>query len=513
MAKNIIICSDGTGNSTIKARGTNVFKLFEAVDLHNTQEQVAIYDDGVGTNSIKFLRLLGGALGFGLAFNVRQLYIALIRVYKPGDKIYLFGFSRGAFTVRFLAGLINTVGIIDINHKDIDSDAELKARAYQAFREYHHENRATLEYVYGPIMNMFNYILGVVFTHFYWAKGAEVFRNKYSVKYAKEENPIHFIGVWDTVSAVGLPFRDLSGWLNKFVYHFTFSNYRLNPFIKNAYHALAIDDQRKTFHPFLWDKSAIENENEDEKQALEKQNMEQVWFSGVHANVGGGYPKQGLSLVALNWMIRKAESCGLVFVDEDKKQFFSHQNVNDKLYDSRSGINFIYRYAPRDIDQQCRKYNIPVLIHASVFNRILRGTEGYAPGNIPAEFELIDSTEEQCQWTDVSQNMKAELNGQTTILNRVNNLLLARKWLNMFFILTLLYLVYRTLPDDICQKGFTGVVGFFLSDGFTNGMISQHWSIYAVLALSFILSITAKRNMQRRFSEFWYNLIRKYKIN
>lgn len=512
MAKNIIICSDGTGNKSIKDRGTNVFKLYEAVDLHNTIEQVAIYDDGVGTNSIKFLRLLGGALGIGLSRNVRQLYIALARVYQPGDKIYLFGFSRGAFTVRFLAGLINAVGIIDIKHKAIDSDAELKARAYQAFREYHQQNRATLEHIYGPIVDVFKTLLGIIFTRFYWAKGAKAFREEYSVAYSKEENPVHFIGVWDTVSAVGLPFRDFSDWLNDFVYHFTFSNYYLNPYIKHACHALSIDDQRKTFHPYLWNQKPITNEPREEKQAREQQNLEQVWFSGVHANVGGGYPKQGLSLVALDWMIRKAEDCGLKFVDGDKNLFVAHKNVNDKLYDSRAGINFIYRFAPRDIFKQCDKFGIPVRIHASVFNRILRGTEGYAPGNIPAKFELVDSTEEKCRMTDVSQNMQAELKEGTSLLCRVSNLLLARKWLNILFIFSLLYLVYRALPGDLCQRGFTGIIGFFFSNEFTSSLLSlQYWKIYSVLALSFFLSLAAKQTMHTRFSEFWYALIRKYK--
>src|SRR5512139_3212303 len=119
MAKNIVICSDGTGNSTIKGRGTNVFKLFEAVDVNGHQRdarltpQVTFYDDGVGTENFKPLQLAGGAFGWGLSRNVRQLYKELARVYDPGDSIFLFGFSRGAFTVRSLVGLIATCGLLD----------------------------------------------------------------------------------------------------------------------------------------------------------------------------------------------------------------------------------------------------------------------------------------------------------------------------------------------------------------------------------------------------------------
>ena len=120
--KNIIICSDGTGNTANKGRGTNVFKLFEAVDLTRPNHpkdglpQVAIYDDGVGTERLKFLKILGGAFGWGLGRNVKQLYTDLARTYSPDDGIFLFGFSRGAFTVRTLAGLIDTYGIP--NHEE-----------------------------------------------------------------------------------------------------------------------------------------------------------------------------------------------------------------------------------------------------------------------------------------------------------------------------------------------------------------------------------------------------------
>src|SRR5580698_9592644 len=112
MPKNIVICSDGTGNTAIKGRGTNVFKLYEAVDLNGHHSnpslvpQIAIYDDDVGNEDFRPFKLFAGITGFGLARNLRLLYKSLVRVYDPGDSIFLFGFSRGAFTVRALAGLI-----------------------------------------------------------------------------------------------------------------------------------------------------------------------------------------------------------------------------------------------------------------------------------------------------------------------------------------------------------------------------------------------------------------------
>src|SRR5512138_2215327 len=137
--KNIVICSDGTGNTAIKGRGTNVFKIFEAVDIYGhwtnpaLRPQVAIYDDGVGTESFKPLRLLSGAFGWGLGRNIRQLYTELVRVYEPGDSIYLFGFSRGAFTVRSLAGFIGICGILD---RAKLGDGDVRVRVEEAYRAY-----------------------------------------------------------------------------------------------------------------------------------------------------------------------------------------------------------------------------------------------------------------------------------------------------------------------------------------------------------------------------------------
>ena len=140
MPKNIVLCSDGTGNSALKGRGTNVFKIYEAIDLNGhkfdrkLQPQVAFYDDGVGTESLQLLKTLGGAFGWGLSRNVRELYTALANCYEPGDHIFLFGFSRGAFTIRQLAGFIIGCGIID--GMQWKTDAELKKLVHKAFRKY-----------------------------------------------------------------------------------------------------------------------------------------------------------------------------------------------------------------------------------------------------------------------------------------------------------------------------------------------------------------------------------------
>src|SRR5438128_710023 len=128
MPKNIILCSDGTGNIGGKAEGTNVWRLFLAVDQSkpadpNQREQIAFYDDGVGTQSFKLFRLIGGAFGWGISYNIERLYGFLIQNYEPGDDIYLFGFSRGAFTVRVLADLISLCGIAKKKEKQAGNPA------------------------------------------------------------------------------------------------------------------------------------------------------------------------------------------------------------------------------------------------------------------------------------------------------------------------------------------------------------------------------------------------------
>ena len=143
--KRIVLCSDGTGNTVMKGRGTNVFKLYEAVDLTGhkytdppSTQQIGFYGDGIGTAQNKLVKTLSGIVGFGLSRNVRDLYIDLCRVYEPGDEIYLFGFSRGAHTVRVLAGFILECGVIKDAASLPDHDLEkLIKKGYRTYRKRH----------------------------------------------------------------------------------------------------------------------------------------------------------------------------------------------------------------------------------------------------------------------------------------------------------------------------------------------------------------------------------------
>lgn len=366
--KNIVICSDGTGNSSVKGRGTNVFKLFEAIDLNGHRSdpklttQVAFYDDGVGTENFKPLKVFAGATGFGLSRNVKQLYKELVRIYDPGDRIFLFGFSRGAFTARTLSGLITTCGILDA--RKLNTASSLEKRVRKAYKIYRRKYRTELA----------KRFLGKPDP----AKTAKFKRDHCVPKDPK----IAFLGVWDTVDAVGLPFH-LSDFINLTIYRFKFPDRTLNKSVERACHALSVDDQRHSFHPLLW---CLEPGDEER--------IEQVWFAGAHSNVGGGYPKQGMSLVALDWMIRKAaekagDNFGLRVLPSDHASFHEHANVDDKLYDPRAGLGIFYRWKPRDIATMCRENNAKPAIHLSVLERIAHGTEDYAPGNLAGNATVV----------------------------------------------------------------------------------------------------------------------------
>ena len=330
MPKNIIICSDGTGNTAVKGRGTNVFKLYEAVDVaghlsdSSNYEQVAIYDDGVGTQKLKLIRVLAGAFGFGLARNVRQLYAELVRCYSKGDHIYVFGFSRGAFTARTLAGFIDHAGILNptgLSSQDLNSVVGDLYRAYRKARP------AVLERVTTPLTRGFRWL---------WRQLRPLPGYGFH-----GERTIKFVGVWDTVDAVGFPIPGIAWIWNHLVHRFKFTGRARPDCVQKACHALAIDEARASFEIFLW---------QDDPR------VEQVWFAGVHSNVGGGYPKQGMSLVALDWMMSHAENeseGSLRFGEGLRAQYHDAINVHDNLYDSRSGPAIYYRYGPRDVAAIC----------------------------------------------------------------------------------------------------------------------------------------------------------------
>ncbi|WP_316366526.1 DUF2235 domain-containing protein [Candidatus Thiodiazotropha sp. CDECU1] len=379
MARKLVLCSDGTGNSGSKARGTNVWRFYKAIDTDPTLDQLTFYQDGVGTQNFKLFRLLGGAFGFGLKANILEMYHFLVHNYRPGDHIYLLGFSRGAFTVRALAYMVTVCGVVKA-HGDPD---ETQARIDGAMKRYLQWRKEIRKFdkpeKSSPALRQAEKLTLEQLVRAYRELSHKPFTE---VVEAQEKEPakgipdddlayrpvIRFIGVWDSVDAIGLPIDELTEFLD-WLFKFRFYSYDRYPIAGCNYHALSLDDERHTFHPLMWDESL----------RVSGQKIEQVWFSGVHSNVGGGYAKDEMAYVSLDWMMQKAQDCGLKLLKSARTEASEQANVTGKIYDSRAGLASYYRYKPRQVDEICTEANTPVLVHESVFDRIKQVTEDYAP--------------------------------------------------------------------------------------------------------------------------------------
>ena len=463
---NIVLASDGTGNAAGKGNNTNVWRICQALDRHESKsansgrrEQIYFYDDGVGTESFKPLRLLTGALGIGLSRNIKQLYMSLVRAYEPGDRLYLFGFSRGAFTIRSLAGLISRCGIVDRRHAACSSEEALREqvdRAFDLYRQSHYGNDASLA-------SAFKQEFGVTVPD---ASSVEA-----------KDIPIQFIGVWDTVGAVGVPFDGLR-WLVDRVFPLKFHDQGLSDRVMRACHALAIDDERKTFHPTLWDEG-------------DHPNVHQVWFTGMHSNVGGGYPRQGLAHISLYWMMEQAQIEGLRFYPEAVREARNRSNALAKLYDSRSGLSAYYRYKPRDIRKLCQDHCKGKLrLHESVVDRVLSFSTGYLPANLPldgsttVDIEPDSGKGEASRASSLRKGLIAAAGGWTSGQPEVDRIIGHRIWLYRALLAATLCLGFVTLyallahdpeaaGDPVSGIGRFGKAVLWFLDPFTPGILDE----------------------------------------
>lgn len=297
MARQLVICLDGTWNKPGQedegvSTETNVLKLSEA--LAKLPDQIVGYFRGVGTDRRE--KVTGGAFGWGLFDQIKDGYRSLREQFQPGDQIYVFGFSRGAYSARSLAGMILRCGIIK---RDVDPD----------FPDMGTDLLTTQQDG--------NLRMDVVDRVFALYKRAYDVRNRPEVERFKQQycydTAVRFVGVWDTVGALGIP-DGIVPILEKFdqaldARLYGFLDTDLNPRVEAAYHAVAIDEHRKPFLPTLWTdpKSAPARVN------VAGSNVEQTWFVGAHSNVGGGYADCGLSDIALKWMIDRAAKNGLNF--------------------------------------------------------------------------------------------------------------------------------------------------------------------------------------------------------
>lgn len=366
--RNLVVFCDGTNNQ-FGEHNTNVIRLL-AASARDAQQQLAFYDPGVGTFaatgaltpiSRRVTQLLGSAFGFGLTRNVGLCYDFLMQHYRPGDRIYLFGFSRGAYTARVLAALIHVCGLLRTYNPNL---AEYAMRLFrrEAVQAKKRNDRAEADaHVYRRLHLPL----------------CEQFRDTFSIT-----PPIHFLGVWDTVSSVGSIY-------NPFKLPYT----RWNPSVRTVRHAVSIDERRKFFRTNLWSSSNTDTD------------VKQIWFVGAHADVGGGYPRteSGLAKIALAWMMDEAQACGLQLDPAQRAQVLAdpppdalgpmHDALDrlgwklaqwaprrEWLRDAASGRYMPHwRFSPRPLPRFIEE---GATIHSSVFRR-MRDDPGYRPPNLP----------------------------------------------------------------------------------------------------------------------------------
>lgn len=356
MPKNIVICCDGTGNQ-FGAQNSNVVKLYEALVTDSTQ--IAYYHPGVGTMGARnaltrisqwWTRILGLAFGYGISENVADAYQFLMENFVPGDDVYVFGFSRGAYTSRALCGLLHAVGLLTRG------------------------NEALIPYAIRMIKSK-NPDFQV----------AADFKTTFS----RECKP-HFVGVWDTVSSVG--------WVYEAV-HFPFTKATHNPDLQIVRHALSIDERRAFFRQNLF------GEPHDSEQ-----DVVEVWFAGVHSDVGGSYPasESQLSQIALRWMLCEGERAGLRIDARRKADLLGGRSPNvtpdpttKNLHRSLKSWWWIAELWPKVIHVQTalgtwrksirvnlgRRRLIPSdpLVHESVGQRLSSTGLAYNPTNLPQQ--------------------------------------------------------------------------------------------------------------------------------
>lgn len=276
--KRLIVCCDGTWKAESSSTVSNIVKIAQTVCLMGTDSagapvgQRVYYISGPGARGFTSDRLLGGAFGLGLEANLSAAYWQLALNWEPGDEIFIFGFSRGAYTARSLAGMINRLGILTYK-------AMIDGKYPEALKIYQ-QRKANPDDADPPE----------------WAD----FRRANC--YPDEPDPvkINFLGVFDTVGAMGIP--GLTAGRHRF------HDVRLSRIVHCARQALAIDERRRAFEPCLWE---VPVELREKYRRLDR--VKQVWFEGVHSDIGGGYPECGLSDVTLRWMIGEAEAEGLAF--------------------------------------------------------------------------------------------------------------------------------------------------------------------------------------------------------
>lgn len=336
--KRIVICADGTWNRPEQLNKeqypTNVLLFARHILPHDRagSKQVVFYDWGIGSYHDQ---VLGGGLGVGLEKNVMDCYRFLVHNYEPGDEIYLFGFSRGAYTVRSLSGLINNCSILK------SANGELVEQAFHIYKTKKHSPQSQF---------------------------AKNWRDEHAIE---PKVNIHFVGVWDTVGALGLPFSIFGLIKDKHLFY----DRKLGSNVKTVRHALSLDETRDDFEPTIWLPRATVD-------------LAQVWFAGVHSDVGGSYKPDAndkvLSDIPMQWLLTEAENSGLVFDNElHQRALQANSCVNATQHNEYKGKFKLLGKRIREIPEQTAN---PTYIHSSVKTRYQQGYQSQPIENYVAKY-------------------------------------------------------------------------------------------------------------------------------
>jgi uncharacterized protein (DUF2235 family) len=359
MPKNIVVCCDGTANQVVSGDNTNVVRLCAAAI--KDPAQIIYYGPGLGTMEAEgaitwwqrvWTKLAGLASGYAIARDIRNAYSFIMVHYEPGDRLFLFGFSRGAYTARAVASLLRMYGLLRIG------------------------NESLVPYIVRELLHVDSLFLRLVdrLTFGVWKLNAKLVGSKFDkatevrTYFATRSCKPHFVGVWDTVSSVGL--------LSPTRIPYTANNED----IVVGRHALALDERRVFFNRNLWQRNPL-------AVPTGPHDIKEVWFAGVHSDVGGGYPEEqgGLSKIALQWMMREAIAHGLL-VDQTVLDRLlsgppagkSKPDPDAKMHNSMSGFWPLIEFVPvpRGIHSAFRinffrRRQVPdgALIHVSVKSR------------------------------------------------------------------------------------------------------------------------------------------------
>lgn len=426
--RTLVIFADGTGNA-FSQRETNIWRLYCALDKRS-EDQLARYLPGVGTSSISVLRWLDAAIGFGVPANVRKLYRFLCWNWRPGDRIVLIGFSRGAFTVRTLAGLIAYQGLMprDGGTGPVTT-AQMRRNARGAWRAY----RAASVPRKGPV-RLWRAIGTACVTLKRRLLGQQL-HPEVELAQPESRSPVRrrdttpgtdpfatsaptagvmvdFMGVFDTVEAFGLPIDELRRPIGVLFYPLTFANTVCAASVRRARHALAVDEERQTFLAVRFDRSG---------KTRQWQDIAERWFPGVHSDIGGGYPDDHNAMAPLRWMTAELQGIDIRFLGRIAAEIDSRQFPAAPIHNSRSGFAAAYRYQPREVGRDDQAD--PVLQ-----DKICDTLDGYAPISLPAGCRIAGGGRQGPMAAPADQRVVAMI-FRRRLLNRILVLVL------MFFVL------------------------------------------------------------------------------